>query len=698
MGDSAGPEPQDTGSSPSEVPVSRHDDPVDAAPDDVAAQAAAESVTGDMVSTAGAPDAIAGAATAGGRFATTYVPPPPTPMFKNRRRLTPEEAEQQRKRRAIRRRRRRIAGLVLAGAGSLILLAAGWVAWHTYQAYDHLQAASGQVSQLQQEIKDVCAIDTTATAATTVTLQRESDAALDAVSDPVYRAASHLPWVGPNLRAMTEVTSTVHGLAVDVVPSLVQIAQTLNPSVLTPRGGVIDLGPIERASPLLQKADAVVAASRVRLAGIDRGAVVGPVGDTVVKLWRKLDEASSITGTGARIARLVPPMLGSTGPRTYLIAFQNLAEVRATGGIFGSFAVVRVDDGRITITDRGRASSSIGSFQPPLVSFDQKMTSLYSPLMGVFPQDVNITPDFPTAASTFAKMYSAKKNVTVDGVMATDPVALSYALKGTGPIDVGDGVTLTSSNIVASLLSTVYQKYPAAAQQAARDAFLTRGTTLAFEKVMTGGGNAGAVLSGLKRAALERRVLLWSANGGEQADIAQTSLAGGLSDTAGHPTIGVFLNDGTGAKLDYYLSNAVTVTAGDCQPDGRRRLEVSVSLRYAAPSSGLPPYVTGDQNIVPAYTVRTNVMVFAPVGGGVVSAARDGVGTGLQRGEDRAREVALLTVELKPGAATTLKVIIVAPVSSDAIGLPIAPGLVLTPGVRPWTTKVQPYDACTSLR
>ena len=619
-------------------------------------------------------------------------------MFKNRRRLTPEEAELQRKRRALRRRRRRIAGLVLAGAGALILVAAGWVAWRTYQAYAHLQAASAQVSQLQVEIKDVGAIDLSATAATTASLQDESGNALSAVSDPIYRAASHLPWVGPNLDAMTEVTRTVNSLAVDVVPQLVRTAQTLNPSVLTPRDGLIDLGPVEQAAPLLQAADAAVTASRIRLAAIDRNAVIAPVGNAVVQLWGKLDTASAITSTGARIARLLPPMLGSTGPRTYLIAFQNLAEVRATGGIFGSYAVVRADKGKITIIDRGRASSSIGTFQPPIATFDAKMTSLYSPLMGVFPQDVNITPDFPTAAATFAKMYTAKKKTVIDGVLATDPVALSYALKGTGAINVGDGVTLTSSNIVAVLLSTVYQRYPTDAVQAGRDAFLTTATTLAFEKVMSGGGNAAAVLSGLKRAAAERRVLLWSADPAEQADIAQTSLAGGLSDTAGHPTIGVFLNDGTGAKLDYYLSTSVTVTAGDCQPDGRRRLQVTVGLHYNAPSSGLPAYVVGDQHIVPAYTLRTNVMVFAPVGGGVVAANRDGATTGMQRGEDRSREVALLTAQLTPGSSTSIEVTLLAPADSDALGLPVVPGVVLTPGVHAWATTVKPYEGCSTHR
>ncbi len=629
-----------------------------------------------------------------GRFVTTYVPPPPKPIFRNRRRLTAQETEEQRKRRAVRRRRRRTAGLVLLGFGVAILVSGGWLAWRTYQAYSHLQAASDQVARLQTEIRDVTAVDLTATDATVRQLQSESADAESAVSDPLFRAAAHLPWLGPNLHAISEVTATVQSLAADVVPSLVQIAQTLRPSALAPKNGIIDLAPVEAASPVLQKADAAVEVARLRLGAIDRSAVAGPVNNAVLKLWSKLDEASSITGTGARVARLLPPMLGADGPRTYLVAFQNLAEVRATGGIFGSFAAVRVSQGKITLIDRGRAGHEIGTFDPPIEALSPQAANLYTNRMAMFPADVNLTPDFPTAAALFAKMYTQRKGTAIDGVIATDPVALSYALKGTGPIAVGDGVTLTSANIVQTLLSTVYASFPKSSDKLARDDFLAKATTLAFGKVVTGGGNASAVFSGLNRAAQERRILLWSAHAAEQADIGQTQVAGRLSASADDPTIGVFLNDATMAKLGYYLSPSVHVTAGNCQSDGRRLLHVAVGLSYDAPSTGLPVYVLGGSTIGQHYMVQTNVMVFAPVGGGVVSASKDNQPTGMQRGESRAREVGQVPVTLRPGTSTTIIFTVVAPLSTDALRKEIAPALVLTPGVNPWAASVAPYRSC----
>ena len=155
-----------------------------------------------------------------------------------------------------------------------------------------------------------------------------------------------------------------------------------------------------------------------------------------------------MTGPGARIARLLPPMLGSEGPRTYLVVFQNPAELRATGGIFGSYALVNADHGKIIIKEQGASSRTLGFFDPPVATLTPNQIELYSELMAQYPMDVNFTPDYPTAARLFAEMYRLRKGTAVDGVLALDPVALSYTLKGAPPIDVGDGVNITSDNLV----------------------------------------------------------------------------------------------------------------------------------------------------------------------------------------------------------------------------------------------------------
>ncbi len=70
---------------------------------------------------------------------------------------------------------------------------------------------------------------------------------------------------------------TVDTLATDVMPSLVDVARSLRPDQLAPKGGVVNLAPIEQASGALQRADQAVAAAREVIDSIDRSELVAPV-------------------------------------------------------------------------------------------------------------------------------------------------------------------------------------------------------------------------------------------------------------------------------------------------------------------------------------------------------------------------------------------------------------------------------------
>ena len=585
----------------------------------------------------------------------------------------------------------RIAAWAMIVAGVLILAGTAWVGWRSYQAYTHLNKASADVSRLQSELKDIGTDFAPATAATIGHLQQESAAARSAVDDPLFRAATFLPWLGPNLGAVRQVTVTLDDMAVDVMPSLADLAQVMQPGDLAPKNGFIDLKPIQQASSTLQRADDAVVASRAAIDAIDRSALVRPVGEAVQTLSNKLASAGALTATGARAARLLPPMLGADGARDYLVVFQNLAEARATGGMFGSFALVHVDNGKITVADNGTPTRTLGVFDPPIGPLSADQRALYGDLPGTFPADVNLSPDFPFAASTFAKMYTQRTGRTVDGLMAIDPVALSYLMRGTGPVDAGEGVTLTSKNVVSVLLSGAYQQFDDGTDQGARDAFLARAAAVAFTAVSSGAGDAEETMKGLLRAGSERRLLLWSADPKEQAELAATPLGGQFPQQPGAPTIGLFLNDGTGGKMSYYLHNEVSVTSASCTDDGLRRLQVTLTLHSSAPPSGLPDYVTGPMRLVEPYSIRTNVSVFAPVGGRVEHAVVDGVVTGLSVGLDGGTEVGIVASDLKPGGTSEIVFSVLIPATAVS---PVDPELVVTPGVNPWAVSDEPYEPC----
>lgn len=580
-------------------------------------------------------------------------------------------------------RRRPIIAWIMLGAGVVILLATAWVGWRTYQAYRDLQSAAAQVSALQQQFADPTRLGPTdSRQAIIAELQADASSARSAVDDPVFRLATGVPFIGPNLDAIRQVGLTVDTLSTDVIPSLDNVARTLDPSALAPKDGVVDLAPIVGIAPQLQQADATVQAGRARLQQIDRSAVVAPVGDAVASLQAKLDSAADLTEPSARTARLLPTALGANGVRTYLVVFQNLAEPRATGGIFGSYAVVTTDHGKVSIADQGPARD-LKYFAPPVSELSDDQRQLFGPELVTFPADVNLTPDFPTAAQLFIDMYQARGGGPVDGVLAVDPVALSYLLKGAPALSV-DGVSIDADNVVTTLLSTAYQQFDDASQEP-RDRFLATATAAAFGQVMSGAAKPDAVVAGLRKAGAERRLLYYSTHSDEQADLAATGWSGALGGPTEARSIGVFLNDAVGSKLGYYLTGRAVAAGGQCQPDGSQLATVTVTLDYQPPASGLPGYVTGGGA---DYAYRTHVLLAAPSGGTIDAAELDGQPASLRPGTDRGRPFGTAVVDLKPGAESTVTFYLTVP--PDAA----VPTFVHTPTVGDWPVTVAGFGGC----
>lgn len=587
---------------------------------------------------------------------------------------------------------RRTIAWVMVGLGAAVLIVSGWVGVRAFQAYRSLDAAAAKVQQLQDQITTTGVRDPDVVQRAIADLQTDAAAARSAVDDPLYRAAGIVPFVGPNLEAVGAVGNTVDTLARDVMPALVDAADTVRPSQLAPVDGAIPLAPLQSVAPTLQQADATIDAQRRTIAGIDRSALVGPVAQAVDQLDAKLTAVADTTGPAARIARLAPAMLGADGPRTWMVVFQNPSEPRATGGIFGSYAIVRADQGRIELVDSATARS-LRSFDPPVAELTTDELETFGPLMAKYPADVNLAPDFPRAAELFTVMYKARTGNDVDGVLATDPIVLADLLRGAPAIDVGDGVQLTADNLVPTVLSTVYATYDDGNQDG-RDAFLAAAMGKIFTSAMSGEFTTDRILAAVKDGIAQRRVLLWSTNPTEQTELAATDLVGNLGAGTQAPQIGVFLNNASAGKMGYYLQPAVTVTPGDCTAGPLRQLTVRVTITNTAPpvDTPLPAYVTGDSSIGRQHGLLNNVMVTAPYGGQIVDASRDGQTIGYTAGTTQGRPTATVAVTALPGQSSSFDLTVLAPAGFAASE--VAPKLELTPGVQPWTIDATPYGRC----
>ncbi len=453
---------------------------------------------------------------------------------------------------------------------------------------------------------------------------------------------------------------------------------------------------MRRAAPELNHAEQAFRRARESVGAIPAARLVTPVRNAVQQLRDQLTRSGRLLGAAARTTALLPGMLGGDGPRTYLVLFQNLAEVRATGGMPGAFVVIRADGGAITIADQGSASG-MRAFARPVLPLDPADRQLYTDRLATYPADINLTPHFPTTARLAREMYRRRSGTTVDGVLATDPVALSYLLSALGPVPVPGGEALTATSAVPALLSRIYAAGMSPGEQ---DAYFAAAARAVFGAVLARPPGPLALATALSRAARERRLLVWSTRDDENRLLEETTLAGSMPERDGdRPLVGVFLNDGSGAKLGYYLTHradlAVTPT---CRPDGRRELTLRVRLGSTAPRTGLPADVLGLGLAGDPYTARTNVAVYSPAGGAVAGIRLDGARSAFGSGRDRRRAVGIVTVDVPPGRQRILDVTLLTGIPAHGYGPTVTPRLWLTPGIAPWAQSAGSAAGCPATR
>lgn len=543
---------------------------------------------------------------------------------------------------------------VIVGIGVILLFAIAWIGVRGFLAQ---RALTDAIPSAQKVKAAIGAGDLPAAAKAADGLSRQTRDAAALTSDPIWLTAERVPWIGPNLTAVRTAAAASNDVATRVVRPLVAAGGGLDLRALSISDGRIDLAPIAAAQPAVARASAAFTTARASVAAIRTGALIGPVASGVDRLRTVFDQTAPQLDAIGNAVRLLPSMLGAEGPRDYLLAAQNPAELRATGGLIGAVALLHVDNGTVTL-QRQEAGSSMGPWKTPVADIPLNTSGLYGPLVGRFVQDANLTPDFPLAAATASRMWTTSYGGNVDGVVAVDPVVLSGLLKATGPVTLPTGDRLTSANAVKLLLSDVYQRYVDPAQQ---DAFFASAASAVFSRLSAGGVDQKKLLTALADAGDSRRVLIWSAHDGDQKILGGTTLAGGLPDsdrsTAG---IGVYFNDATGAKMDYYLGTSVAAGSAVCRADGKPSTVVRVTLTNRAPAdaaTSLPRYVTGGGTYgVPPGTIRTRVAVYGPAGGFLAATQSDGTNYSTVSGVDRSRPVSLYTVDLAPGESKTVTV------------------------------------------
>jgi hypothetical protein len=550
--------------------------------------------------------------------------------------------------------RNRFLVATLVALGVIFVASAAWIGIRGSLAKAELDHAAPLANAVQHGI---AAGKPAEALAASRDLSARARNAVDLTGDPIWLAAEAVPWVGDNLAAVRQASEATRVVAERVVAPLTHVASVLDESSFRPSKGVVNLQPITAAQGDLTHAQQALNGARKQVAAIRTSGTIGQISAAITRLGSALDKAAVTVDSVRNGVLLLPLMLGSEAPRNYLLLIQNPAELRASGGIAGALALIHTDHGRISLGTQA-STTSFPQFKTPVQTLPAEAQGLYGTIAAQYIQNVNLTPRFDLTGSLAREMWRQRFGTTVDGVVAVDPVALGYLLGATGPIQLSSGEELNAGNAVQLLVSETYKRYP---DPAAQDAFFARAAAAVFERIAEGRANAASLLRAFAKAGDERRILIWSARDAEQAILTPTTLAGGLpTSTPARAGMGVYLNDATGAKMDYYLDVTVSVASSICRVDGHPNARVTITLKNNAPAdaaTSLPAYVTGagDFGVAPG-TIRTRVSVYGPVGSLLVATTSNGADFPALAATDGGHAVSQFAVDLAPGKSSQVSV------------------------------------------
>ena len=351
-----------------------------------------------------------------------------------------------------------------------------------------------------------------------------------------------------------------------------------------------------------------------------------------------------------------PILAGTDKPKRYLIAFQNTAEARGTGGILGAYAIVEFKKGSLKVIATGSNEPLYGS---SLEKIPIDVPDEYKRLYGENPailQNSNLSPHFPYGAEIWLALWKKEFGQSLNGVIAIDPTALSYILRSTGPITLNSGEKITSENLVAGTLKDAYKRFEK--DNKARKQYLVDIMNATVKLLNSGEYSKLKMAQAIRDGIVANRILFYSTDESAQKKLSETRL-GGFMSLEGNNEFRTVIQNIDAGKLDYYLDRSVEIESKSCEKDRQTQVRIRVTNTLKT-GVGLSPYVlTRADKGKPASLVtgahRFEVFIYGPTNAKLVSVSRENRTADLGGASvERKRPIYVADVDLAPGASEEL--------------------------------------------
>lgn len=474
-------------------------------------------------------------------------------------------------------------------------------------------------------------------------------------SSPVWTMASFIPVYGGDInaaRTMVDALSDVSSGA--LVPMADNLAQA-TPGKLF-QDGTINVSALQAVADSLSSSSKVFKSANEKVQGIG-DTHISQVTELVDKAKDGFATLNGAVDAAEKVAPVLPQMLGANGQtRNYLMYAMNNVEIRACGGFGGSQGLISVTDGQMSI---GEFVPRIGLSEDEAVeSVDEEDEALFGNHSNLYNSGNTYSPDWPRNSQRVAALWKSQYGEDVDGVIGIDPVFLQYLLGLVGNVSLPDGTVVDGTNAAKVLMHDVYWNYPVEES----DGIFASVASAAFDKILGGIGDVDVtkLVSAVERGAEEGRLIAWMKNDDEQNAIKEMNIDASLpdpDDPSEDPVAGVYFNNLSFSKLDWYLNADTQIGQGIKNGDGTCSYRIAVTLTNIMTqeeAGKLPDYVAASAPDAARDDERLNVSLFAPTGGNITDLTVEGTQFGLGAATWHGIPFYSGTVDLHAGETTTI--------------------------------------------
>ncbi len=203
------------------------------------------------------------------------------------------------------------------------------------------------------------------------------------------------------------------------------------------------LGTIDKLLPQLDAIGADLETANEHLARINPDRYPETVKGVVIKnrliqAQKTLDGASQALSTYRPAIERLPSIAGAEGERKkYLILFQNDNELRPTGGFLTAYAVVNVENGKVTAEKSDDIYELDKKFRKK-IPIPKELGRYLTTEKYWHLRDMNIYPDFKESMDVFYSNYSTVPGEpdNIDGIIAIDTKFVVHLMEILGPVEV----------------------------------------------------------------------------------------------------------------------------------------------------------------------------------------------------------------------------------------------------------------------